>query len=134
MITLFAKLFTANKELAKTGQDRPMEKFEELMLKNMQGDPSKWFLDYSSGLSLTLRAVNREKGVAIAVDGIESDRDGFLKSDKADGQAYCGRADLTNRFSITFREWAVAEFNARLREDLDREHKRVSEVISEAFK
>lgn len=127
--TNIQKLF---RKVASEQPNRPMAEFEAVMLANMKVEPDKWFIDFTGG-SNVLRAANREKGVAVSVGGVIEGTGGFLQQE-GEAQARCGRVELSRAFSQAFANWALAQFNSRHKDELTREHERVSRAISDAFR
>lgn len=115
--------------------EETMQPFEALVLANARSEPSKWFLDHTGADSDgQLRASNRERGVVIMVPHVGEGRRGFLHQAGAEDNATCGRVELSLRFTRAFRDWALAEYNTRLTDELAREKDRVSQAIQDAFK
>ena len=107
---------------------------EDLVMKSVQEDPSKWFLDHSEGAHV-LRAANREKGVALSVGDVnERDLDGFVAGSPSPARVTCGRVRMGESFSQAFSDWAIAEYNRRLAEELGRVRVQTETAILEAFK
>lgn len=112
----------------------PLRPAEQLLLEHMRREPSKWFLDYSARPNGLLRAANREKGVIVTVQGIQSDPAGRLRGDEHQWPAFYGSAPTTDRFTVAFTGWAVAEHNVRLEAENRRRIEGMETFIAEAFK
>jgi hypothetical protein len=111
-----------------------MAPHEDLVMKSVKEDPSKWFLDHSEGARV-LRAANREKGVALSVGEVkERDLDGFVAGPPSSTRVTCGRVSMGETFSRAFSDWAVSEYNRRLSEELGRVRAQTETAILDAFK
>jgi hypothetical protein len=114
--------------------DPVMAPHEVALMKSVQEEPSKWFLDHSEGAHV-LRAANREKGIALSVGDVnERDLDGFVAGSPSPARVTCGRVSMGDLFSQAFSDWAVSEFNRRHSEELGRVRVQTETAILEAFK
>ena len=107
---------------------------EVSLMKSVQDDPSKWFIDHSEGARV-LRAANREKGIALSVGEVkERDLDGFVAGPPSSTRVTCGRVSMGESFSQAFSDWAVSEYNRRLSEELGRVRLQTETAILDAFR
>jgi hypothetical protein len=128
MISLIRNLFSVQEVTA----ELPIAPFEAAILDNMAAEPSKWFIDHTDAIHL-LRIVNRERGLILTVTPVILQGSGLLESGWKP-LARCGKVWLGERFSTVCQRWAVAEYNRRHLEEVERERERLAQHVMDSFK